>query len=362
MGQISSRGRPAEDAAIDDGVRTLVQMGFERAMAREALSASAGDVNAAAELLLSSARERASREVPAHPSEADMRRQRALLAAQSRAAASRAPSGAATTRPSGGAARSGSSAAPRGGMAAAMPTARRAPSREERIVSAARQLSTMPASLDLLITSLTRVLAHPGDPKYQRVPANNPNFKQHVVNAPGGMELLYAVGYEKEGDALVLRTHDGSVLSLALSALEAQRSSSHYVEAKEEAILSEALQASKAEWNEAEKARRAAAAARVPKEPEDGAAGNTLLCFHLGNSRDKSRCIWRRFESWNTLEDVCAFVESMTPFRVGETAHLYDITLATPTRLDERADLGRTLQVLNLWPSGHLRVTPIGAF
>lgn len=358
MGQLSSRGRPAEDGRADDGVRTLVQMGFEPAMAREALAAAAGDVNAAAELLLSSSRERAAREVPARPSEADERRQRALLAAQSRAASSHATRAPASTGRGGAAAQ-----AARGVAAAAArsvaPPARRAPSREERIVSSARQLATMPQSLDLLITSLTRVLAHPGDPKYQRVPVNNPNFKQHVVDAPGGMELLAAVGYERRDDALVLRAHDQSVLELALSALEGERAGSRYVEAKEEALLSEALQASRAEWDESERARRAAAAARVPKEPEDGAAGNTLLCFHLGKSKERSRTIWRRFESWNTLEEIIAFVESTTPFVVGKTAHLYDITLATPTRLDERLEIGRTLQVLNLWPSGHLRVQPI---
>lgn len=222
----------------------------------------------------------------------------------------------------------------------------------------ARQLSTMPDSLDLLITSLGKVASNPGEPRYRRVPLNNANFKAKVVDAPGGLDLLKAVGYEREGDALVLRAHDDTVLILALSALEDARRSGSYMDAKSEQLLMQALDESKSEWDEVEKARRARAAAKVPKEPEEGAAGNTLLCIHLGERSDRSRCVWRRFESWNTLEDLYAFVESITPFEMNKSAELWDITLATHNKLDH-SDIGRTLQVLSLWPTGHVKVQPI---
>lgn len=345
----SSRARQTTDT---EAVRDLVQMGFDPAAAREALLASGGDVATAAEFLLTNAEARARTSVPARPSEADVRRERALLAAQSRAVASRAAAPAPRPRVPTEAAAMAARALGRA------PAAPRGAAREEVIVRSATALATMPESLDLLITSLSKVAANPTDARYRRVPLGNANFRKHVVNAPGGLELLKAVGYEKDGDALYLKSYDQTVLCLALSALEGARGSSHYLDAKSEQLLMQALDESKGEWDEAERARRAKAAERVPAEPADGAAGNTLLCFHLGAKRDRSRCVWRRFESWSTLEDVCAYVEATTPFQIGRTAELYDITLATPTKL-ERADNGRTLQVLGLWPSGHIQVQPI---
>lgn len=340
MGQTGSLARASSSAArqpSDGAVRDLVQMGFEPRAAREALVASAGDVAAAAEFLLTNAEARARTRVHAQPSEVGARRDRAILAAQARAVASRA-------------------CAPR--QAARAATANAAPrgvAREEVIVRSAAALATMPESLDLLITSLSKVAANPTDGRYRRVPLGNANFRAHVVDAPGGLELLKAVGYAREADALYLQAYDATVLTLALSALEAARGSSHYLDAKSEQRLVKALGESKDDWDAAERARRAQAAARVPQEPPDGAAGNTLLCFHLGAKRDRSRCVWRRFESWCTLEDVCAYVEATTPFQIGRTAELFDITLAAPSRLD-RSEAGRTLQHLGLWPSGHIQV------
>lgn len=345
MGATSGRPAPAAAPRADDAsVRELVQMGFDAAQAREALQASGGDVAIAAEFLLTNAESQARTHVPARPSMADARRERALLAAQARAVASRA----AAPNPSQAARR------------ASAPGSARTPSREELIVRSVEKLALMPDSLDILITSVGKVLTNPSDPRYRRVPLGNANFKRHVVNAPGGLELLEAVGYERDGDALVLRSRDELVLALALSALEGARGSSVYLEARSEALLLRALDESRLDWDEAESSRRALAAARVPVEPADGAAGNTLLCFHLGAKRDRSRCVWRRFESWNTLADVVAFVEATTPFQVGRTAELFDVTLSSPAKLVD-ADAGRTLQGLGLWPSGHVRVQPLVA-
>ncbi|KAJ1635147.1 hypothetical protein T492DRAFT_968497 [Pavlovales sp. CCMP2436] len=217
----------------------------------------------------------------------------------------------------------------------------------------------MPESLDLLILSLGKALANPTDGRYKRVPLGNANFKTHVIDAPGGLALLQACGYERNGDALCLRKMDEMVLTLAISALEGARGSAHYLDAKSEMLLVSALGASKADFDVAEKARRARAAAKVPLEPTDGAAGNTLLCFHIGSRKaDRVRCVWRRFESWNTLGDLFAYVDSTTPLEIGTTGALFDVTLTAPVKL-EQADSGRTLQMLGLWPTGHLSIMPI---
>lgn len=339
MGQNASRTsshRPEAD------IGNLVQMGFEPGAAREALLASGGDVARAAEFLLGNAEAHARTRVPTRPSQAEARRESALLAAQSRAVATR----------------TGMSRSPLPFARASAPAAR-SRSREETILRSASALATMPESLDLLCTSLGKVLSNPNEPKFKRVPLRNPNFAKHVMDAPGGLELLSAIGYERDADALVLRAHDETMLTLALSALEAARGSELYRDAKSEQLLVLALTESQTEWDQAERDRRADAATRVPAEPADGAAGNTLLCFHLGTKRDRSRCVWRRFESCNTLKDVCAYVEATTPFVLGRTAEIYDITLAaTPEKLDG-AKLTLTLQNLGMWPSAHIQVRPI---
>ena len=58
--------------------------------------------------------------------------------------------------------------------------------------------------------------------------------------------------------------------------------------------------------NEAAK-RRAAYARRVPDEPPEGAAGNALLCVHLGEANGGAQT-WRRFQACDTLEDLLNYV------------------------------------------------------
>jgi len=327
MGQVSGRN------SSEDAMR-LVQMGFTPQAAQAALRAAGGNVALAAEQLLAGG---GASGPTAYADNFDPMRDQARRAAEARAG------------------QQGS----RGRLAAAAPAlrpaARPAPDPAAVIEGCVWQLATMPDSVDILITSIGRVLAHPHEAKYKRVPLSNSKFKTHVADAPGGLELLRAVGYEREDNALVLQRHDEALLTMGLSALEAARRSTSYLDAKSEQMLVKALQESKSEWTEAERSRRDAAARRVPNEPPEGAAGNTLLCIHLGDSNDKNRCMWRRFESCNTLEEVVAYVESQTPFQIGTNAELIDVTLATPKPLG-RDNYGRTLQVLDLWPSGHIRV------
>lgn len=305
MGQ-TPPGRRAGGNTGDVG--TLVQMGFTPAAAQAALRASNGDVSLAVEQLAG---------------------------------------------PSTGTVRTSTPRTPPAWATRATNQPRVSP--REVVAQCAVQLSPLPESVDILITSVGRVLAFPEDPKYRRVALTNAKFRAHVADAPGGIELLEALGYKRQDQLLVLGSFDAQLLAFALERLEDARRSRSYQDARSEQLLVKALQESEQEWTEAERARRARAERKVPREPPDGAAGNTLLCIHLGESSAESRNIWRRFESCNTLEEVAAFVESRTPFQVGVNAELVDVTMAAPRKLD-KACFDRTLQALDLWPSGHIRV------
>ena len=110
------------------------------------------------------------------------------------------------------------------------------------------------------------------------------------------------------------------------------------------------LDLSATEYDAEASRRRAAYLARVPDEPAEGAAGSSLLCFHVGES-----ATWRRFDSANTLEDLLNFARSLPGAPPRELA-LSNVTLAPPTPLDLETQLGLTLQRLDLWPTGHLQV------
>jgi len=59
--------------------------------------------------------------------------------------------------------------------------------------------------VDILITSLSRALEHPNEEKYRTVNPSNPTFKRTVGAQPGGIEFLWAVGYENVHGHLVLQ-------------------------------------------------------------------------------------------------------------------------------------------------------------
>merc|ERR1739848_55817 len=191
--------------------------------------------------------------------------------------------------------------------------------------------------------------------KFRRVPMHNKNFSLHVGQAPGGVELLQAVGYVDHGPYMVLRTVDVSRISRAKVALGGARNSSQYRDAKEAQQLVSALQQSRIDFEAHESRRKSDLAKLVPDEPPEGAAGSVGLCFHL-DDQGVTRKIWRRFESHDTLQDLYNYVGSLRQLG-SDKWQLLNITMsrAEPTLLAPERK-GVTLQNLDLWPVGHVLV------
>jgi len=112
----------------------------------------------------------------------------------------------------------------------------------------------------------------------------------------------------------------------------------------------QALSMSEDQFESEQAKRRAEFRQRVPEEPPEGQAGNSLICFHVNEEQ-----VWRRFESNNTLEDLIYFARSLKGAPLKDMA-VTNITMAPAVRLDLTTQLGLTLQRLDLWPTGHLRV------
>jgi len=65
--------------------------------------------------------------------------------------------------------------------------------------------------------------------------------------------------------------------------------------------------------------------------------------------------VWRRFESCNTLEDVHTFARSLEGCPPGAVT-LTNVTMSPPVPLDLDRQKGLTLQALDMWPTGHVKV------
>merc|ERR1719488_347616 len=86
-------------------------------------------------------------------------------------------------------------------------------------------------AIDLLHASLSKVLADPHNERYRTVNPQHPAM-QPVANARGGIELLWAVGYEPIHGHLVLQRYDPDRLRQGLAALEQVRRSDAYAAAR----------------------------------------------------------------------------------------------------------------------------------
>merc|ERR1712147_111206 len=220
-----------------------------------------------------------------------------------------------------------------------------------RIVS---KLARYPDAVDILISSLSKVLRAPEDDRFRRIPMDNKHFRENVLNAAGGVELLHAVGYIDQGPYMVLRKVDVKRISHAKSSLERARDhSTQYEDAKEAQQLAHALKQSKDDALQQDIRRKSALLAKVPKEPPEGAAGSVGLCFHL-NDNGVDRKVRRRFESHDTLQDLYNYVGSLQQLK-SQNWELVNITMSPPDVL--APDRNRaTLQKLDLWPVGHVLI------
>lgn len=152
---------------------------------------------------------------------------------------------------------------------------------------------------------------------------------------------------------MLLNVYDRPLIEAALAALRRIQNEhpsyahDHDLVAKE-AVLSQ----EEAEAERIEDERRRAHAAKVPKEPPEGAAGAAKICVHLGDNQ----VVWRRFDSTvDTLQDLLNFVKSLKG--APDSPRLENITQLPSCAFDVKSQLGLSLHYLDLWPAGHIRVS-----
>ena len=206
-------------------------------------------------------------------------------------------------------------------------------------------------AIDMLIISLKKVISQPHNERFRTLDPKTAAM-QLIADAHGGIEMLWACGWEPIHGHLVLQYHDPDRLQRALAELERVCGDATYKSAKQSLQSANAKEAALKAQAQSDAAARNALAAKVPNEPEEGEAGACLLCFHFSK---QGQTVWRRFESCNTREDMLNYVRSLPLVNPNAPITLKNVTTAPRTLLTDSLT-GRTLQSLDLWPSGHIEV------
>ena len=229
-----------------------------------------------------------------------------------------------------------------------------------RIVKNAGLLSESPEALDLLLSSLCHTLLEPDLKRVQRINQNDSIFQSVVEKAPGGMELLYACGYQPEFGYLVLKKHDPGLIKRAVEELEGARASDTYKLAREKIAEENSAAMERVKEQEAARARRAAFLAMVPDEPTEeptlfSDTRHTVSQIHIHVCGEDK--IVRRFAPTDVLRDLEHFIRSLTATPDGCDLCVEDITNAfKPRELDLEQQAEETLHGLGLWPVAQVRV------
>jgi len=199
--------------------------------------------------------------------------------------------------------------------------------------------------LDVLERILTTLRDNPGDPRYRRLRLGCSTRLREALKNPSSIRLLQHIGFHHDplGD-LILSIRDISRGEhIVIEALQALRVSRHALENKT-------------------KLSTIATLAKLPPEPQQGAAGSTYVTvvLHLGNGKEQT--LHRRFDAADKLSDVLMFViismiqkskissidGGLSSFRRVSDHSQY------PPQLLHVEDRGLTLQALGMWPSCRL--------
>ena len=230
-------------------------------------------------------------------------------------------------------------------------------SKEEQILRCADRLKAHSAAVDTLHRALSAVQNDPDNAKFRKIETTTAGYQRTLANAPGAQDLLKAMNYHSYGTALMLDRPmvDPALLYLGISALEQTRLTTEYQEAKRKADFAKAILAIKKDTaNDA--AERAELLRKCPSEPAEGSGA--WMQVTVADETYK-----RRFDGDDTLQDVLNWlggnVTTTIPTRLlSREWSLVDVNRYPATPVDCAANLNHTLQYLGCWPSGRLEVTP----
>lgn len=381
----------------EQGIQSLQAMGFGQEDARRALQATNGNVDRAAEVLLSSVTATMGNNTSTSTANTaqgprsgqngddalnialqeslqteEMRQLQAARSA-SRTTATTAP---VTTIKSAAANRAGQAALARASGTALpkatprtvcahhpdvkVPTKLEDKSKEEQLMRCADRMRSFPRAVDTLMVALTSVQKDPDQDKFRKIDRTTAGYQRSLANAPGAEDMLKAMNFTPRGpDTLILSRDrvDPALLYLGISALETMRQTVEYKEGKRklqfEKQVREIFNHSDASTEEAIK--RANHMSKCPSEPTDGRGA--LMQVKIADDT-----VRRRFDGDDTLEDILNWLgghsSAIYEKILSREWSLVDLNRYPLAPIDCEEDKNKTLQYIGCWPSGRMEVLP----
>jgi hypothetical protein len=233
-------------------------------------------------------------------------------------------------------------------------------SKEEQILRTADRLKSSPQALDTLYKTLKTLQSNPNHPKFRKIDQSTSAYQKSLGrNAPGAEDMLLAMNYRKSGPrTLSLDFVDQATLYLGVSALEQTKLTSEYIQAK--ALIQFQKEASTAFHSADNSTEEAVARSNyMSKLPTEPAIGGAWIFVNLHGMEEK---LQRKFDGDDTLDDVLNFIagngtQLVEKLKTGEWC-LVDGHRNPPTPLDLQNLASKTLQYIGCWPSGKLIIQP----
>ena len=377
----------------DPNVQRLVQMGFDAPSARNALEASGGNVDRAAELLLSSgagassmittaatpaattsshhsSEEETLRRVVEESYRMEQERQTKNDTAAATTTTTKASRKAVRTAAMSKAAlaaeqRANGVVSAKVGLSHTHPDIKLIPklqdkSKEEQVLRCADRLKSSPQAVDTLYRALTAVQKDPDNPKFRKIDKTTAGYQRSLVNAPGAEDLLKAMNYRVHGTQSLMLDRgmvDPALLYLGVSALEQTKLTDEYKQSKAKIAFAKTIQQVRhsADASEAEAIKRAALMAKCPTEPAEGRGALVQVIM-------AEETVRRRFDGDDTLQDILHWLGghgSVIPEKImSREWSLVDLNRYPMAPIDCQANQHHTLQYIGCWPSGRLEVLP----
>lgn len=355
---VSGDSTPSSRGPSD--LQALISMGFDASEAQNALNASGGNVDRAAELLLSqrSGQQRNNISVLSEDEQLQQAMQASLAASsvpQRSAATSRAAK-AAVNRANG---RTASVT-----LAKTHPDVKLVPKftalpTEDQVLRSVQRFNGHAGAVDTIYKALRMVKDHPREAKYRTIDTATVGYQRSVANAPGATDFWRVMGYQQRGTKLVLPSgSDPALLFLGISALEETKKTEEYITSKAILVLDKEVAAmqSLSDSSTEEAICRSEYMKMLPTEPPVGRGA--ILHVHLG----KIHKITRRFDGDDTLQDVLHWLGASHGKALIDKLESGEWSLVDALRRESSAfDVKSghlTLQYLGCWPSGKLQVLP----
>ncbi len=233
--------------------------------------------------------------------------------------------------------------------------------KEAVILRCAQRIAPYSVAVDTLRKSLVQLQQNPTNLKYRTIDVSTTGFKRSL-DVPGTLDFLEAMGYRRSygnRDILELSFVDLAALYLGTSALEKiQEESEEYKQNKADVVFDQEINQilTLADQDMQEALARSQFMTKLPSEP---VTGGGQIIVQLGSTNR----IQRKFDGDDCLQDILNWLGahgSLIPVKL-EQKKWYLVNRnhseSVPYNITDLKE--RTLQYIGCWPSARLAVVPL---